>query len=263
MKEIVLTGVNIGDTSPSPTLPEGKGANKFFELLRALDSLRFAESRNETFRFRISSIEPNLLTDEIIEFVAASKKFVPHFHIPLQSGSDKILKLMKRRYLSDLYRSRVEKIKSLMPHCCIGADVITGFPGETEQDFLETYRFINALDISYLHVFTYSERDSTEAINLPGEVARHERKRRNNMLRILSQKKLRHFYQQHLGKKYSVLFETENKDGMIHGFTENYIKVKHPFDASLMNCLVDVELTTLDEDGSVKGEMQKEELYLL
>jgi len=239
IKEIVLTGVNIGDfISQHQTFPD---------LIRELDAVDGIE------RFRISSIEPNLLTDEIIEFVASSKRFVPHFHIPLQSGSDKILKLMRRRYLSDVYKNRIEKIKSLMPHCCIGADVIVGFPEETENDFLDTYQFITSLDVSYLHVFTYSERDNTDAIKIKNVVAIEERKRRNKMLRILSQKKLQQFYRQHLGRTHSVLFESEDKEGMIFGFTENYIRVKTSFDANLINRLADVELRNIEEDNTVFG----------
>jgi threonylcarbamoyladenosine tRNA methylthiotransferase MtaB len=247
-KEIVLTGVNLGDfgyEEDGNQKSEVRGQNKitFLNLISELDNVEGIE------RFRISSIEPNLLTDEIIEFVASSKKYVPHFHIPLQSGSDKTLKAMRRRYLSNLYTERVEKIKSLMPHCCIGVDVIVGFPGETNEDFLETYNFLNALDISYLHVFTYSERGDTHAIQLPGIVPMHERKKRNQMLRILSEKKLRHFYAQQIGKKLNVLFESENKHGMIHGFTENYIKVKATFDSSLINQLVPVMISEISNDG--------------
>ncbi len=229
IKEIVLTGVNIGDFKT-------KDGEDFLSLIKQLDLVEGIE------RFRISSIEPNLLTDDIISFVARSKKFVPHFHIPLQSGSDKILRLMRRRYLSDLYQNRVNKIKSLMPHCCIGVDVITGFPGETEQDFLDSYQFINELDISYLHVFTFSERDNTDAITLGGPVPVEERKRRTKMLRILSQKKLNHFYHEHTGKTYTVLFETEDKDGFIHGFTSNYIRVKTEYDPALVKKMATVEI---------------------
>jgi len=252
VKEIVLTGVNIGDFKSV----EGNEEKSFFNLIQALDS-----NDSSIERFRISSIEPNLLNDEIIEFVTTSKKFVPHFHIPLQSGSDKILKLMKRRYLREVYRNRVEKIKSLMPHCAIGVDVIVGFPGETEADFLKTYDFLNSLDVSYLHVFTYSERDNTEALKIENVVPVSERKRRNKMLRILSQKKQHHFYNQHLGKEFRVLFESENKDGMIHGFTENYIKVAHPFDDSLINQLVKFELKEMDNQGNVIGHVLNEEIY--
>jgi threonylcarbamoyladenosine tRNA methylthiotransferase MtaB len=245
IKEIVLTGVNIGDY-------ESKSGEIFFDLIRELDNV------NDIDRFRISSIEPNLLTNEIIEFVAKSKKFVPHFHIPLQSGNDKILKLMRRRYLSELYQNRVKTIKASMPNCCIGVDVITGFPGETDDDFLQTYNFLNSLDISYLHVFTYSERDSTDALAIRPVIPVQVRKRRNKMLRILSQKKLHHFYEQHLGSTHTVLFESENKDGILHGFTENYIKVKIPFDASLCNQIVEVELNNIDDDMCVIAEVREQ-----
>src|ERR1700741_344988 len=228
VKEIVLTGVNLGDFGHGKAIdPNAKNRKEysFFDLVKELDLVEDIE------RFRISSIEPNLLKDEIIEFVSGSKRFVPHFHIPLQSGSNKILKSMRRRYLRELYSDRVAKIKELMPHCCIGVDVIVGFPGETEEDFTETYNFINNLDVSYLHVFTYSERTNTDAANMEGTVPYAERKKRNKMLRILSAKKLRHFYEQHIGKQHKVLFEQENKDGFMFGFTENYLKVKYPFDA--------------------------------
>lgn len=238
IREIVLTGVNIGDFKTE------KGED-FFSLIKELDKVAGIT------RFRISSIEPNLLTDEIIEFVAGSNKFVPHFHIPLQSGSDKVLRLMRRRYLRDLYKNRIEKIKNLIPHCSIGVDVITGFPGEGEKEFTESYEFINDLDVSYLHVFTYSERDDTDAINLDKPVPVEERKRRNKMLRILSQKKLQHFYRQHIGQVHEVMFETEDKDGMLHGFTANYIKVKTGFDASLVRQIAQVELLKTDDDMSV------------
>jgi threonylcarbamoyladenosine tRNA methylthiotransferase MtaB len=238
IKEIVLTGVNIGDYKSS------KGEN-FLDLIRELDKVERIE------RFRISSIEPNLLTDEIIEFVSESKRFVPHFHIPLQSGSDKILKLMRRRYLRELYSERINKIKSVMPHCCIGVDVITGFPGETETDFQDTYRFLSGLDISYLHVFTYSERDNTEALKFGDVVPVHVRKQRNKMLRILSHKKLHHFYGEHMGTKMQVMFEMENKNGMLHGFTENYIKVKTEFDPALVRQVAQVELISIDDNMEV------------
>lgn len=240
VQEIVLTGVNIGDF--------GAGTRgNFYSLIKALDEVEGIE------RFRISSIEPNLLSDEIIEFVSASKRFVPHFHIPLQSGSDTILKQMRRRYLSELYRNRVEKIKSLMPHACIGVDVIVGFPGETETEFRETYEFLNALDISYLHVFTYSERDHTEAAGFKNAVPVNERKQRNRMLRILSQKKLQTFYRNHLGETHRVMFETENKNGRLHGFTENYIKVHAAYDTSLVRKVTDVELIQIDDSLEVIG----------
>ena len=205
-------------------------------------------------RFRISSIEPNLLKNEIIDFVAQSKKFVPHFHIPLQSGSNKILKAMRRRYLRELYSDRVDRIKRLMPQCCIGVDVIVGFPGESEDDFIETYNFLNKLDVSYLHVFTYSERDNTDAKKLKDTVPIPIRKKRNKMLRILSAKKIRHFYEQHLGETRIVLFEGDNKGGFMHGFTDNYIKVKTPFNSLLINQLRQVSLKELDPDGSVLAE---------
>ncbi len=237
VKEIVLTGVNIGDF--------GNGTNEnFLKLIKELDKVEGVE------RFRISSIEPNLLTDEIIEFVAASNKFVPHFHIPLQSGSDKILAAMRRRYESNLYAERVAKIKQLMPDACIGADVIVGFPGETEEDFLQTYKFLNDLEVSYLHVFTYSERDNTTALRIKEVVPVEERKRRNKMLTILSEKKKRYFYEQQKGNEFTVLFEQENQDGMISGFTENYIRVKTEFDDALINQLVKVKIEELDFDGT-------------
>ncbi len=238
VKEIVLTGVNIGDY--------GKNTGEtFYGLINELDKINF------DVRFRISSIEPNLLSDEIIEFVAQSKKFTPHFHIPLQSGSDKILKLMRRRYERELYSDRVKKTKSLMPHACIGADVIVGFPNETEQDFLETYNFLTELEVSYLHVFTYSERENTTAVRMNGIIPIPERNRRNKMLQILSEKKKRFFYQQNIGKEFSVLFESESDNGMIYGFTENYIKVKTEYDSSLVNQLKKIILQKIDKDGVV------------
>lgn len=236
VKEIVLTGVNIGDF--------GNGTDEnFLLLIKELDNIENVK------RFRISSIEPNLLSDEIIEFVAASEKFVPHFHIPLQSGSDKILAAMRRRYESKLYAEQITKIKSLMPHACIGADVIVGFPGETEEDFLQTYKFLNELDVSYLHVFTYSERDNTTALRIKEIVPVEERKRRNKMLTILSEKKKRNFYEQHKGRVFTVLFEQENNDGFISGWTENYIRVKTKFDENLVNQLVKVKLEEPDSVG--------------
>ncbi len=238
VKEIVLTGVNIGDF--------GRNTDEtFFDLIKRLDEVDGID------RIRISSIEPNLLTNEIIEFVSASKRFAPHFHIPLQSGSDKILKAMRRKYERQLYADRVAFIKSIMPHCCIGVDVITGFPSETEDDFLDTYRFLNELDVSYLHVFTYSERDDTTALRIKEIVPMEERQKRTTMLRILSEKKRRYFYGQHLGKRMKVLFENEHEEGMMKGFTPNYIKVKTPFDPLLVNEMVEVELTRMDADGEV------------
>ena len=245
VKEVVLTGVNIGDFGYGPIIDEEtkKRQTSFFDLIQQLDAISGIE------RFRISSIEPNLLKDEIISFVANSKRFVPHFHIPLQSGSNQLLAKMKRRYKRELYANRVNYIKSVMPHCCIGVDVIVGFPGETEELFLETYQFLNELDISYLHVFTYSERDNTEAIHLPGIVSIAERKRRNKMLRVLSAKKLRSFYEKFIGSKQEVIFEHENKDGFMFGFTKNYLKIKHPFDTSLVNQTVEIAIEGFDEEG--------------
>ncbi len=236
VKEIVLTGVNIGDFGQS------SGEN-FLDLIKALDEVEGIE------RFRISSIEPNLLTDEIIDFVAESKKFLPHFHIPLQSGSDKILERMRRKYKREVYTSRVHRIKQRMPNACIGVDVIVGFPGETHDDFLETYHYLNELDVSYLHVFTYSERARTTAIKMDGKVPVAERKKRTHMLRILSEKKRHHFYEQHIGKTCTVLFEAENDGGYMHGFTENYIKVVSPYDPLMVNELQRVKLTGMNGEG--------------
>ncbi|MBI3501142.1 MAG: tRNA (N(6)-L-threonylcarbamoyladenosine(37)-C(2))-methylthiotransferase MtaB [Bacteroidetes bacterium] len=242
IKEIVLTGVNIGDF---------RNSNKnFLSLITELDKVEGIS------RFRISSIEPNLLSDEIIEFVANSEKFVPHFHIPLQSGSNKILSLMHRRYMSELYSERVQKIKSLMPQCCIGVDVIEGFPGETENDFLDTYNFISSLDISYLHVFTYSERENTEAITFKPVVSMEERRKRNKILRNLSAVKQQKFYSENIGTERTVLFEEENKNGFLFGFTENYIKVKTKFNSDLINELREVYLSEIDFDGNVLCEME-------
>jgi len=211
-------------------------------------------------RLRISSIEPNLLKNETIDFVAESNSFVPHFHVPLQSGSDAILKKMRRRYLSNLYVDRVNRIKTAMPHACIGVDVIVGFPGETEEHFLETYHFLNELDISYLHVFTYSERDNTVAAEMDEVVPKKVRSKRSKMLRGLSVKKRRAFYESQLGSIRTVLFEGENKKGYIHGFTENYVKVKAPWDPNLVNTLHQVELTDIDDDGLVRFEFVTNEV---
>lgn len=237
-KEIVLTGVNIGDFGE-------KGKYNFFDLVKALDEVEGID------RFRISSIEPNLLSDEIIEFVATSKRFVPHFHIPLQSGSNKILALMRRRYKRELYSDRVAKIKSIMPDACIGVDVIVGFPGETREDFIDTYNFINDMDISYLHVFTYSERENTLAIEMEGSVPGSHRAERNKMLTILSEKKRRYFYEQQLGKDAVVLFEADSKEGYMHGFTRNYVKVKAKYDPLLVNDLKAIRLVDIADDGDV------------
>jgi len=245
IKEIVLTGVNIGDYGKGE-FGNKKHEHTFLDLVKALDEVEGIE------RLRISSIEPNLLKNETIDFVAASRTFVPHFHIPLQSGSDEILKLMRRRYLSDIYVDRVSRIRKVMPNACIGVDVIVGFPGETEEHFLETYNFLNELDISYLHVFTFSERDNTPAAQMDGVVPIKVRKKRSKMLRGLSAKKRRAFYESQLGNTGTVLFEGENKEGYIHGFTENYVKVKTPWDPSKVNTLQRIKLTKIDEDGMVR-----------
>ena len=258
VKEIVLTGVNIGDFGKGQLITEDFKKKKevtFLDLIIALDEVKGIE------RFRISSIEPNLLKDQIIDFVAKSKKFVPHFHIPLQSGSNVLLKLMKRRYHKELYADRINKIKTLMPDCCIGVDVIVGFPGETDELFLETYNYLNELDLSYLHVFTYSERDNTEAIDLPNQVSIVERKRRNKMLRILSAKKLRLFYEQQKGKILSVIFENENKKGFMYGFTQNYVKVKYPFDETLCNSILNVTILDFDEEGNMTCLLKETKVY--
>ena len=247
IKEIVLTGVNIGDYGKGE-FGNKKHEHTFLELVQALDKVEGIE------RLRISSIEPNLIKDETIDFIAQSKAFVPHFHIPLQSGSNDILKKMKRRYLRELYVSRVDKIREVMPDACIGVDVIVGFPGETDEHFLETYHFLNELDISYLHVFTYSERDNTEAVLMDGVVPDAVRAKRSKMLRGLSAKKRNAFYESQLGKEKTVLFESDNKQGYIHGFTENYVKVKAPWDPALVNTLHKVRLTKIDADGMVRFE---------
>jgi threonylcarbamoyladenosine tRNA methylthiotransferase MtaB len=238
VKEIVLTGVNTGDY--------GKGLDTdidFYGLVQQLDEVEGIE------RFRISSIEPNLLTDEIIAFAATSKRFVPHFHVPLQSGSDKILSGMRRRYKRDLYADRVRKIKELMPDACIGVDVIVGFPGETDEDFRETYEFIHGMDISYLHVFTYSERANTLAAEMEDSVPNKIREERNTQLRILSEKKRRAFYSKYIGQTANVLMEEAEKGGVMHGFTDNYIKVSMPYDPALVNTIVPVVLGDFDEMG--------------
>lgn len=247
IKEIVLTGVNIGDYGKGE-FGDKKHEHTFYELIQALDEVEGIE------RLRISSIEPNLLKDEMIEFVAQSKTFVPHFHIPLQSGSNDILKLMRRRYMRELYVEKVARIKEFMPDACIGVDVIVGFPGETDEHFLETYHFLNELDISYLHVFTYSERDNTVAAEMEGEVPQRVRNKRSKMLRGLSVKKRRAFYESQIGTTHTVLFEGENKEGYIHGFTENYVKVKAPWDPALVNTLEEIRLTSIDTDGLVRFE---------
>ena len=244
VREIVLTGVNTGDFG----IQNGIRVERFIDLVKVLDNVEGVD------RLRISSIEPNLLSDEIIEFVASSKRFVPHFHIPLQSGSNKILKLMRRRYQRELYTERVNKIKSLMPQCCIGVDVIVGFPGETKEDFLETYQFLNELDISYLHVFTYSERENTLAATLKDSVSSKERAERSKMLHILSDKKRRKFYEDNLNTKASVLFENDIENGMMHGFTENYIRVTAKYDPILINEIKRIKLNSINSAGLVEVE---------
>ena len=248
IKEIVLTGVNIGDY--------GKGEfgnknhkNTFLELVTALDKV------DGISRVRISSIEPNLLSNDIINFVSNSKKFVPHFHIPMQSGSDTILKLMKRRYLSKLYRDRINHVKQVMPNACIGADVIVGFPGETEEEFMKTYNFIKSLDLSYLHVFTYSERDNTEAVGLNNVVPSNIRSKRSKLLRALSVQLKRKFYMSQLGTIKNVLFEPENRNGFIYGFSNNYVRIKTPWRSSIKDKIIPFELQNISDDGLVTGEV--------
>jgi threonylcarbamoyladenosine tRNA methylthiotransferase MtaB len=244
-KEIVIAGVNIGDFGNGTEVIEGLKAKKnelFIDLIKELDKVEGIE------RYRISSIEPNLLTEEIIDFVAGSQRFMPHFHIPLQSGNNKQLMEMRRRYKRELYSERVAKIKAVMPHACIGVDVIVGFPGETEEDFLETYRFINELDISYLHVFTYSERANTLAAEMKDIVSIEERRRRNEMLTILSEKKRRYFYEQHLNTSRPVLFEKQNDGLGMHGFTDNYIKITAPYDPLLINDIETVSLSHINPE---------------
>ena len=244
IKEIVLTGVNIGDYGKGE-FGNKKHEHTFLDLISELDKVDGIE------RIRISSIEPNLLKDESIELVSKSRRFVPHFHIPLQSGSDELLKKMKRRYLTNLYYNRIHKIREVMPEAAIGVDVIVGFPGETEQLFMETYNFLNDLPISYLHVFTYSERENTEAAEMPGAVPIPERKRRNKMLRILSEKKKMEFYRSQLGRKLSVLWEHENRNGWMFGFTENYVRVSKAFEEKSINQTEEIILEEILEDGSV------------
>ncbi len=248
IKEIVLTGVNIGDFG----IHNGKREETFLELIMALDEIEGIS------RFRISSIEPNLLSNEIIQFVSTSKRFVPHFHIPLQSGSNEILAKMRRRYRRELYADRIATIKALMPDCCIGVDVIVGFPGETREHFLETYEFLNQLPVSYLHVFTYSERENTIAAQMEGKVPGSSRSDRSKMLHILSEKKRRLFYEQQLGKDVEVLFESDNKSGMMHGFSKNYVKVETAYDPLLVNELCSVKLLSIGAEGHVLIEQLSE-----
>jgi threonylcarbamoyladenosine tRNA methylthiotransferase MtaB len=250
IKEIVLTGVNIGDYGKGE-FGNKKHEHTFFELVQALDTIEGIH------RLRISSIEPNLLKNSTINFVSQSNSFVPHFHVPLQSGSNVMLKAMRRRYMKELYQDRVEHIKSVMPDACIGVDVIVGFPGETDDLFLETYNFLNTLNISYLHVFTYSERPNTHAATLAGIVPKSVRAKRSKMLRGLSVKKRRAFYESQIGKQRTVLFEGENKEGYIHGFTENYVKVKAPWNPELVNTLHEIRLTEIDSDGLVRFEFEQ------
>jgi threonylcarbamoyladenosine tRNA methylthiotransferase MtaB len=252
-KEIVLTGINLGDFGNGTEVIEGIKPKKeamFIDLARALDESVVIP------RFRISSIEPNLCTDEVIDFVAGSSRFMPHFHIPLQSGSNKILKSMQRRYLREVYASRVDRIKQAMPHACIGVDLIVGFPGETDADFNETFDFLHDLDVSYFHVFTYSERANTSAIHLPGVVPVHIRRERNEILRHLSEKKKHHFYQSHLHTRRSVLVENDAGDELHWaGFTDNYIRVHIPKSISEPNQLVRVTLDRFNAHGEIHGIM--------
>ena len=250
VKEIVLTGVNIGDYGKGE-FGKKKHDNTFLELINELDKV------DGIARIRISSIEPNLLSNDIIRFVANSKKFVPHFHVPLQSGSNTILKLMRRRYKRELYKERVNYIKSLIPNACIGADVIVGFPGETDELFMETYRFIKSLDISYLHVFSYSERDKTLANNFPNVVPKQVRSKRSKLLRSLSVKMRRNFYSKQVGTNKNILFESENKKGFIYGFSENYVRVKTPWRKNLVDNIVKYNLKEISNDGYVLAENSK------
>jgi threonylcarbamoyladenosine tRNA methylthiotransferase MtaB len=238
VKEVVLTGVNIGDFG------QGKDES-FFDLCQALDKVDGIE------RFRISSIEPNLLSDDIIDFVAASEKFVPHFHIPLQSGSDEMLTAMRRRYLTPLYRERISRIKSKMPNACIGVDVIVGFPGETEEEFMKTVDFLKSMDISYLHVFTYSERANTTALRIEDVIPMQVRQERNKILTQLSLKKKRAFYESQIGTAHTVLWEASENEGMMHGFTENYVKVEQAFSADKINTIEGVSLDSISKTGLV------------
>ena len=242
IKEIVLTGINLGDFGKRQS--DSFASNEdFLGLIKTLDKIDGVE------RFRISSIEPNLLTDEIISFISKSNKFVPHFHIPLQSGSDQILKKMRRRYKTDLYESRVELIRKLIPNASIGVDVIVGFPGETDEMFLETYNFIEKLDVTYLHVFSYSERENTKAIELNGVVPKKTRNKRSKLLRLLSASKKTSFYKNNIGTDYNVLFESENKNGLIEGYTENYIRVRKDWNKNLVGQIRKVRIEKVDSEG--------------
>ncbi len=245
IKEIVLTGVNIGDFG----IQHGKREETFFDLIKAI------ELKSSISRFRISSIEPNLITPEIITFLASSKSFVPHFHIPLQSGSNTVLRLMKRRYQRELYVSRVSLIKSLMPNACIGVDVIVGHPGETHELFLETYQFLQELDISYLHVFPYSERANTFATVISPKIDGSQKSERSKMLHILSDKKRHAFYESQIGKKGEVLFEESNENGFMEGFSENYVRFQSEYDPLLINTVQSVRYKSITENGEVKGDV--------
>ena len=256
VKEIVLTGVNIGDYGIFDTKTKKRETN-FYELISNIDLIP------DLNRVRISSIEPNLLSDEIIQFVHNSNSFVKHFHIPLQSGSDKILKLMKRRYLKNLYISRINKIKELMPDCCVGVDVIVGFPGETDEDFNETYEFLKALNISYLHVFSYSERDNTESLKINHKIPKKTRAIRSQILRKLSDKKKMNFYESNINQIRPVLFESKNCDGYIHGYTDNYIRVKALWSKNLVDNVVDCELIKIDDGIIMNAKVYKKETIAL
>jgi len=245
VKEIVLTGVNIGDFG----IQQGKRVESFFDLIKAIDANASIE------RFRISSIEPNLLTSEMIEFLASSKRFVPHFHIPLQSGSNAVLRLMKRRYQRELYQDRVSLIRSVMPNACIGVDVIVGHPGETPELFLETYQFISELDVAYLHVFPYSERSNTYAVDILPKVDGMQKSERSKMLHILSDKKRRAFYESQLNKTGNVLFEESTDNGLMEGFSENYVRLAVPYDPLLINTVQPVRYKSIMDSGDVKGEI--------
>ena len=256
VKEIVLTGVNIGDYGIFDTKTKKRETN-FYELISNIDLIP------DLNRVRISSIEPNLLSDEIIQFVHNSNSFVKHFHIPLQSGSDKILKLMKRRYLKNLYISRINKIKELMPDCCIGVDVIVGFPGETEENFNETYEFLKALNISYLHVFSYSERDNTESLKINHKIPKKIRAIRSQILRKLSDKKKMKFYKSNINQIRPVLFESKNYDGYIYGYTDNYIRVKTLWSKNLIENVVDCELINIDDEIIMNAKVYEKETIAL
>ena len=256
VKEIVLTGVNIGDYGIFDTKTKKRETN-FYELISNIDLIP------DLNRVRISSIEPNLLSDEIIQFVHNSNSFVKHFHIPLQSGSDKILKLMKRRYLKNLYISRINKIKELMPDCCIGVDVIVGFPGETEEEFNETYEFLKVLNISYLHVFSYSERDNTESLKISHKIPKKIRAIRSQILRKLSDKKKMKFYKSNINQIRPVLFESKNYDGYIHGYTDNYIRVKALWSKNLVDNVVDCELIKIDDGIIMNAKVYEKETIAL